>query len=51
MDDVDWSGVAKDSRPVPPLTAETFVQRLRLLSARVSDIRVLRAAMQSQKKS
>lgn len=45
MGDVDWSGVGKETQRVLPLTAETFVQRLNLLSARVRDIRKLRSAM------
>jgi hypothetical protein len=45
MDDVDWSGCANVKRRVAPLTAETFVERLQLLSARVQDLRTLRSAM------
>jgi len=52
VDDVDSSGVSKSQPKVLPLNAETFVERLRLLSIRASDIRALRAAMQkSQQKS
>lgn len=52
VDEVDWSGVSERRRKVAPLTAETFVERLSLLSLRVKDIRALRTAMQkSQQKS
>ncbi len=47
----DWTGVRKERREVAPLTAETFVERLKRLSARANDVRRLRAAMQeSQRK-
>jgi AmiR/NasT family two-component response regulator len=45
----DWTSVESQKRIVKPLTAETFVQRLELLSARAQDIQKLRAAMQLAK--
>lgn len=45
MREVDWTGVAVAPLTVAPLTAETFVERLRLLSIRARDIQLLRQAM------
>jgi len=52
VNDVDWTGVDKSSPKVAPLTAETFVARLKLLSTRARDIQILRQAVEknSEKK-
>lgn len=44
----DWTGIRKQSEKALPLNAETFVERLRLLSVRARDLRTLREAMRER---
>lgn len=48
MAKVDWTGVSPVDEPIAPLTEETFVSRLALLSTRARDIQVLRDALRQQ---
>lgn len=45
---IDWTGVAPDRSLIAPLTAETFAQRLQLLTDRANSIDRLRQAFQQQ---
>ena len=45
---VDWTGVRPDDSPIAPLDGRSFVARLRLLSARVRDLTLLRRARTEQ---
>jgi len=49
VNDVDWTGVDKRPAQVAPLTAETFVARLKLLSTRAHDIQLLRQTVEQSK--
>lgn len=45
MNDVVWTGVGASHHKVAPLCAQTFVERLRLLSVRARDLQLLRQAV------
>lgn len=45
VNDVDWTGVGTSQHRVAPLCAQTFVERLRLLSVRARDLQLLRQAV------
>ena len=46
--DIDWTGVQPDQSPIAPLNADTFVERLRLLSERANNLLILRNAFSQQ---
>ena len=46
--DIDWTGVQPDQSPIAPLNADTFVERLRLLSERANSLLILRNALSQQ---
>lgn len=45
---VDWTGVAPSNDPIAPLTAETFVARLNVLSAEVNSLARIERAFVEQ---
>jgi hypothetical protein len=45
---IDWTGVEPDRSPVRPLDAQTFTERLTLLSERAESLTVLRKAFTEQ---
>ena len=46
--EVDWTGVAPDSAPIAPLTAETFAARLETLTEAVAALNELKRAFDDQ---
>jgi hypothetical protein len=48
--EVDWTGVAPDTAPIEPLSAETFVTRLKSLTEAVAALDELKRAFDEQQR-